>query len=122
MTVDILGIDNVLFVVADLDAAVGFYQACGLKLKFRVDQAGMALLEIGQETPGLLIRTGDNAGGGRLWLEVSDAGETAARLGVAGIGTARIETMTGVTVEASDPSGNVIGFADYSKRSEMARR
>ena len=32
-----LGIDNVFFTVADLGAAVAFYQRCGLKLKFRID-------------------------------------------------------------------------------------
>jgi hypothetical protein len=51
-------------------------------MKFRLDQAGMALF---------------------------------------GIATGQLETMTGITVEATDPSGNVVGFADYSKRPEMAR-
>jgi catechol 2,3-dioxygenase-like lactoylglutathione lyase family enzyme len=79
---ELLGVDNVMLAVRDLDAAVGFYEACGFTMKFRLDQAGMALF---------------------------------------GIATGQLETMTGITVEATDPSGNVVGFADYSKRPEMAR-
>jgi catechol 2,3-dioxygenase-like lactoylglutathione lyase family enzyme len=117
---ELLGIDNVLFAVADLDAAVRFYEACGLKLKFRFDPPGMALFSIGGEAPGLLLRKGEGAVG-KFWVEVRDAGEAAARLAAAGIATTQLETMTGSTVEAQDPSGNIIGFADYSKRPDLAR-
>jgi predicted enzyme related to lactoylglutathione lyase len=117
----LLGIDNVLFAVRDLDAAIGFYEACGLALKFKVEQAGMALFTIGSEEPGLLIRKGDGSAG-KFWVEVRDADAAAAALRAAGIGTMRLETMTGITVEATDPSGNVLGFADYTKKPEMARQ
>lgn len=127
---ELLGIDNVLFAVADLDAAVHFYEACGLAVKFRIDKAGMALFSIGGEAPGLLIRATGGAGpgsigapgSGKVWIEVRDANAVAAELSAAGIVTSRLETMTGITVEATDPSGNVIGFADYSKRPELARQ
>lgn len=127
---ELLGVDNVMFAVRDLDDAVRFYQACGFTVKFRVDRAGMALLAIGAEEPGLLIRveggggpgsTG-TAGAGRVWVEVRDADAVAAELSAAGIASIRLETMTGITVEATDPSGNVVGFADYTKRPELARR
>jgi catechol 2,3-dioxygenase-like lactoylglutathione lyase family enzyme len=114
------GIDNVLFGVTDLDAAVAFYTACGFVLKFKVDEAKMALFSIGAEEPGLLIRA-TGSGSGKLWVEVANADEAAAELNAAGIATKRLETMTGITVEATDPDGNVVGFADYSKRPEMAR-
>ena len=125
----LLGIDNVMFGVRDLGDAVRFYEACGFKVKFRMDAARMALFTIGAEEPGLLIRAeggggpgGTGAiGGGRLWVEVANADEVAAELSAVGIMTARLETMTGITVEATDPSGNVVGFADYSKRPEMGR-
>lgn len=114
------GIDNVLFSVTDLDAAVAFYSACGFTVKFRVDQAKMALFAIGSEEPGLLIRA-TGPGAGKLWVEVANADAAATELNAAGIATTRVETMTGITVEATDPDGNVVGFADYSKRPEMAR-
>jgi catechol 2,3-dioxygenase-like lactoylglutathione lyase family enzyme len=121
---DLLGIDNVLFAVRNLDEAVAFYRDCGFVLKFRVDNTGMALFSIGPEEPGLLVRAVDSGavGGGRLWVEVGSADAAAARLLAAGIPTSRIETMTGSTIEVADPSGNVVGFADYSRRPEMARK
>lgn len=118
---DILGVDNAMFSVADLDASITFYKACGLVLKFRVDVPGMALFGIGQETPGLMLMKG-GTGTGRLWLEVADADDTAKRLAAAGIATTRIVTKVGITVEARDPSGNVLGFADYTKQPAMGRR
>jgi hypothetical protein len=39
-----------------------------------------------------------------------------------GVAPTRFETMTGITVEATDPGGNVVGSADYARRPEMARR
>lgn len=118
---EILGIDNVLFTVAELDTAIAFYKSCGLVLKLRRDPPGMALFSIGDGEPGLLIRTG-GTGTGRLWLEVRNADEAARKLKSAGIATSRLETATGITVEARDPFGNVLGFADYTKRPEMARK
>lgn len=119
--VEILGIDNVLFTVADLDTAIAFYKSCGLALKVRLDPPGMALFSIGDGEPGLLLRTG-GTGTGRLWVEVRNADETAQKLKAAGIATTRLETATGITVEARDPFGNVLGFADYTRRPEMARK
>ena len=117
-----IGIDNVLFAVRDLDEAVDFYEACGFVLKFKVPQAQMALFAIGSEEPGLLIRVGALAGAGQLWVEVADADAVAAELGAKGIVSGRIETMTGITIDVTDPSGNVVGFADYSKQPDMGRR
>lgn len=117
---DLKGIDNVLFSVTDIDSAAAFYSACGFALKLRVPEARMALFSIGSEEPGLLIRAMGN-GSGKLWVEVASADETAVELLAAGIATRRIDTMTGITVEATDPDGNVVGFADYSKRPEMGR-
>lgn len=120
-TIEPLGIDNVFFRVDELDAALDFYRTCGLRLKFRLDDKNMALLDIGAETSGLMLRTDEGVVGGRLWLEVEDAGTVATVLAEAGIETRAIVTATGVTCEAMDPSGNVIGFADYSKRPDLAR-
>lgn len=118
---ELLGIDNVLFAVRELDPAVAFYETCGFTVKFNIPQMQMALLAIGREEPGLLIRVGEG-GPGKLWVEVKDANAVAAELSAAGIPTNRLEIATGITVEAADPSGNVIGFADYSRRPEMARK
>ena len=106
----VLGVDNVLFEVGDLDAAVAFYvDGLGLPLVFRPDGPGIALLRLGPETPGLLLRRGDTPGRGRVWLEVRDA----RALDLPG-GGAAFEVATGWTVEVADPWGNVVGFTDYT--------
>lgn len=119
--IELLGIDNVMFRVDDLDAAVAFYELCGFRLKFRADEKGMVLLAIGWEEPGLVLRVDEGMPGGRLWVEVRDADAVAAILAGHGIAARRIETATGITCEAQDPWGNLVGFADYTRLSALAR-
>ncbi|KUM74755.1 VOC family protein [Streptomyces sp. ISL-22] len=128
---ELLGFDNVLLPVGDIGEAVGFYEQAGFTVGFRLDEAGIALLKVGGETPGILLRQEEALGhrpppwpSPRVWLEVPDARAAARALGDAGI--ALIDepapVVTGWTVEISDPWGNVIGFTDYSKRPELGRR
>lgn len=53
-----------------------------------------------------------------------DARAAARRLAEAGITPVNppFSTSTGWTVEIADPWGNVLGFTDYLKRPELARR
>jgi predicted enzyme related to lactoylglutathione lyase len=116
----VLGVDNVLFTVGDLDAAVDFYAtALGLDLAFRLDDVGIALFRLGPEVPGLLLRRAardSSAGGGHVWLEVRDANAVAATLARTGVPEhgEPFQVATGWTVEVSDPWGNIIGFTDYT--------
>ncbi|GAA2321690.1 VOC family protein [Streptomyces kunmingensis] len=130
LELETLGFDNALLPVGDLAEAVAFYERVGLPVKFRLDEAGIALLAIGKETPGLLLRAEDGYGhrpppwpAARLWLEVPDARAVARSLGEAGITPLDppFSTSTGYVVEIADPWGNVIGFTDYLKRPELAR-
>jgi catechol 2,3-dioxygenase-like lactoylglutathione lyase family enzyme len=118
----VLGVDNVLFAVGDLDTAVSFYATeLGLPLALRLDDAGIALCRLGPETPGLLLRRvqpGDATGGGRVWLEVRDAQAIAAALSTA---DPPFRVATGWTVEITDPWGNVVGFTDYTSMPERGR-
>ncbi len=82
---ELLGFDNVLLPVGDLGAAVDFYERAGFPVAYRLDEAGIALLKVGVETPGLLLRLEEEFGrqppmwpSTRVWLEVTDA-RTAAR-------------------------------------------
>ncbi|MEV5613525.1 VOC family protein [Streptomyces sp. NPDC052225] len=127
---EILGFDNTLLPVGDLPEAVAFYERAGFPVKFRLDEAGIALLGVGKETPGLLLRAEEGFGhrppgwpAARLWLEVPDARAAADRLRAAGIEPldAPFSTSTGYVVEFADPWGNVVGFTDYLKRPELAR-
>ncbi|MBY8340525.1 VOC family protein [Streptomyces spinosirectus] len=128
---EMLGFDNVLLPVGDLDVAVGFYESAGFTVGFRFDEAGIALLKVGDETPGVLLRAEEGLGhrpppwpSTRLWIEVPDARTTARTLASAGIAPLDepFSVATGWTVEIADPWGNVVGFTDYSKRPELGRR
>lgn len=128
---ELLGFDNVLLPVGDLAEAVAFYERAGFTVGFRFDEGGLALLKVGGETPGILLRVEEELGhrpppwhSVRLWLEVPDARMAAEKLAAAGIASldAPFSVATGWTVEVADPWGNVIGLTDYSKRPELARR
>ena len=121
-----LGVDNILIDVLDLDEAVAYYRdGLGLPLKFRMDARGIALFSIGNETVGLLVRVvpQTSSGGMRVWLEVADARAAATVLSGRGLSPLRdpFETATGWTVEVSDPWGNVVGLTDYTLRPELGR-
>ncbi|WP_405772620.1 VOC family protein [Streptomyces sp. NBC_01538] len=127
---ELLGFDNVLLPVGDLAEAVAFYQRAGFGITARLDEAGIAVLRVGAETPGLLLRVEEALGhrpppwaSPRVWLEVPDAKSAARALTAAGITPLDVpaSVATGWTVEIADPWGNVIGFTDYRKRPELAR-
>src|SRR4051794_31318530 len=126
---ELLGFDNVLLPVGDLAEAVAFYQRAGFGITARLDEAGIAVLRVGAETPGLLLRVEEALGhrpppwaSPRVWLEVPDAKAAARALTAAGITPLDVpaSVATGWTVEIADPWGNVIGFTDYRKRPELA--
>ncbi|MEU1297959.1 VOC family protein [Streptomyces sp. NPDC005840] len=128
---ELLGFDNVLLPVGDLGEAVGFYGRAGFTVAFRLDEAGIAALKVGGETPGLLLRAEEALGHRtppwppvRVWIEVSDARGAAEALRAVGIGLLDepFPVATGWTVEIADPWGNVVGFTDYAKRPELGRR
>jgi predicted enzyme related to lactoylglutathione lyase len=128
---ELLGFDNVVLPVGDLAEAVGFYERAGFAVAFRFDEAGIALLKVGGETPGILLRAEEALGhrtppwpSPRIWLEVPDARIAARELAAAGIPPLDevFQVATGWTVEIADPWGNVLGLTDYTKRPELGRR
>ncbi|MEW2447455.1 VOC family protein [Streptomyces parvulus] len=128
---ELLGFDNVLLPVGDLGEAVDFYARAGFTVAYRLDEAGIALLKVGGETPGLLLRAEEEFGrqppmwpSARVWLETTDARRATTALRDAGVPTLDepFPVATGWTVEFADPWGNVIGLTDYSKRPELGRR
>jgi predicted enzyme related to lactoylglutathione lyase len=123
---DVLGVDNVFVEVGDLEQAVRFYEdGLGLPVAKRFDQMGMALLALGDETPGLGIGAvpEPKVGGQKIWLEVGDARTAAEELGLKGIRPLAPPFLipTGWAFEVQDPWGNVIGFTDYAARPELGR-
>lgn len=127
----VLGIDNVLFAVGDLDQARDFYgRLLGLPEKFAFLDAGILGYRLGNEEPGLLLRVDSTLTPApprttpRLWLEVPDARATAELLrarGAALLGPAR-QVRTGWVVEAADSWGNITGLTDYLLAPAQARQ
>ena len=132
MTLDILGVDNVLFAVGDFARAREFYgNRLGLELKFEFDEVGILGFRLGPEEPGLVVRVqpdlaerSNDPASARVWLEVPDARAAGAQLIEAGlepVGEAP-EIPTGWMIEFADPWGNVVGLTDYVKQPERGRR
>ncbi|MEU6809175.1 VOC family protein [Streptomyces sp. NPDC046831] len=127
---ELLGFDNVLLPVGDLGEALAFYERAGFTVGFRLDEAGIAQLKVGGETPGILLRQEEFGHrtppwpSPRVWLEVPDARAAARELTAAGIALLDEPSAvaTGWAVEIADPWGNVLGFTDYAKRPELGRR
>lgn len=118
----LLGIDNVFFEVGDLEKTISFYNRLGFKLKFKISHISSALFSIGNEEPGLLIKESPNPYPSKLWLEIKDAQQAKEKCSEWGIAGTVLETATGFTFEIHDPWNNVIGFADYRKKPELARK
>ncbi|MWA13129.1 VOC family protein [Streptomyces sp. BA2] len=127
---ELLGFDNVVFPIGDLGEAVDFYERAGFPVTHRIDEIGLAILKVGKETPGILLRVEEGVehrptawATPRVWLEVRDARATGRALAAAGVEALAppFSVATGWTVEVADPWGNVVGFTDYRKRPELAR-
>ncbi|MGW7077120.1 VOC family protein [Streptomyces sp. NPDC054871] len=127
---ELLGFDNVVFPVGELGEAVDFYERAGFPVTHRIDEIGLAILAVGKETPGILLRVEEGVehrpsawATPRVWLEVPDARAAGRALDDAGVKLLAppFSVATGYTVEFADPWGNVVGFTDYRKRPELAR-
>jgi predicted enzyme related to lactoylglutathione lyase len=127
---DVLGVDNIMLAVGNLEQARAFYETTlGLEVKFAVPQAGVVGYRLGAEEPGLMIRVQSLAPSPprdtpRVWLEVRDARAAAAALRARGaqlLGQP-MEILTGWAVELADPWGNVLGLTDYVKDPGKARQ
>lgn len=125
----ILGVDNVMIAVGDLERARSFYEgALGLKTKFAFLEAGVIGYRLGDEEPGLVLRVGPlqpapPRESPRVWLEVPDARAAATALRQAGVATLGEpkEVYTGWLIEIADPWGNVLGLTDYVKQPALGR-
>lgn len=128
--VNVLGIDNIMLAVGDLERARDFYgRVLGLPVKFEFARAGIIGFRLGAEEPGLMVRRQQIAEGEpketpRVWVEVPDArlaAQELTALGVRILGEPR-EIQTGWMVEIADPWGNVLGLTDYRKAPARARK
>ena len=104
----LLGIDNVFFEVGNIEDAIEFYEQLGFQLKFKIPHMNGALLNIGDEVPGLGIRQVDIVNSSHLWVEVSDVRDAQKLCASLNIEGNMIEPPTGFTFEITDLWGNKI--------------
>lgn len=105
------------FELCDQDRAADFYVACRMRLKFRSNAKGLALHQVGDEVPGLAVRTSPTPAADACgWRSMTP------RPRLVPDRCRRVDTATGVTMEVDDPWGNVLGFADYRFRPELGRK
>jgi catechol 2,3-dioxygenase-like lactoylglutathione lyase family enzyme len=127
---DILGIDNVIFTVGDLNEAVAFYEKLGFPLKFRLDALGICVMTVGFELPGLVLKKSDIPAGSlnperaRFWVEVPDTQKSLVELKELGIALSRepLKLPTGLLIEVADRWGNVVGFTDHLAHPDSGRK
>ncbi len=126
---DILGFDNVIFTVGDLNQAVTFYEKLGFLVKFRLDALDICVMAVGFELPGLVLKKEDIPAQplvperARFWVEVPDTQRSLALLNERGIILVRepLKLPTGLLVEVADPWGNIVGFTDHLGHPESGR-
>lgn len=80
------------------------------------------LFSIGQEEPGLILYEKEKIAPSTLWVEVKNAQSVQRECEQLGFSGRMLETATGFTFEITDVDGNKIGFADYKKKPELARK
>ena len=108
---DILGVDNIIFTVGDLNTAVSFYEKLGFPVKFRLDALDICVMSIGFELPGLVLKRADNfvpaskEETARFWVEVPDTQKSLLELKKIGIKPIRepLNLPTGLLVEVATP-------------------
>lgn len=108
--------------VKSSEKAISFYDQLSFKLKFKISHISSALFSIGPEEPGLMIKETDYPKPSKLWIEIQDAQQAKEKCSQLGIAGTILETATGFTFEIQDPWNNIIGFADYLKKPEFARK
>lgn len=125
----ILGIDNIVLDVVDLNLARTFYgTVLGLVEKYYFPESGVLGYRIGGEETGLVLRRNPDTRptrhrGPRVWFEVADTNKATEELTLANVEIVSGPTAvrTGTVIEIADPFGNVIGVVDYSAAPDLAR-
>jgi len=113
--------DNYFLPANNLDTAKDFYQnKLGLDIKFDFSERGMVAFKVGDNEPAIILRKADNVKPSILLTvdNVRTAYEELKQKGVQ-FNSEPYEIMTGLSVEFTDPFGNLFGLTDYSKMPQL---
>lgn len=116
--VQIKNYDNLFLPVDDYERSKQFYsEALGLKIKFEFAEQGMIAFSVGKEEPAIILKDKKKFPNTKptIWIEVSDVRALYNEMKKKGVDflTIPFKIRTGWAVEFMDPSGNILGFADY---------
>lgn len=111
--------DNFFLPADDYEKGKKFYsEVLGLHLKFEFAPQGMAAFSVGEEEPAIILKDRSKFPNVKptIWIEVSDVRVLYNDMKDKGVSflTEPFKIRTGWAVEFTDPSGNVLGFADYN--------
>lgn len=111
--------DNYFLPAADMEESRRFYEdTLGLEVKFVFADKGMAAYRIGSEEPAIILKDTAKhpAAQPAVWIEVDDvmAHYEALKAKDVRFLSAPFRIATGMAVEFTDPSGNLLGLTDYS--------
>lgn len=110
--------DNFFLPTDDYEESKRFYsEVLGMKIKFEFAQQGMVAFAVGNEEPAIILKDKKKFPNAKptVWIEVSDVRGVYDEMRQKGVSflTEPFKIRTGWAVEFLDPSGNVLGFADY---------
>lgn len=113
--------DNLFLPAADYQESVRFYtEILGLEKKFEFVEQGMAAFKIGDEEPAIILKdqTKFPNTAPTIWIEVGDVKTVYDEMKSKGVQflSEPFKIRTGMAVEFTDPSGNYLGFTDYSAK------
>jgi predicted enzyme related to lactoylglutathione lyase len=113
--------DNLFLPVDDYEASKQYYsEVLGLKIKFEFAAQGMIAFAVGDEEPAIILKDKKKfpTATPSIWIEVADVRKLYEDMSSKGVKflTEPFKIRTGWAVEFTDPSGNVLGFADYIKQ------
>ena len=110
--------DNLFLPVDNYEKSKIFYtETLGLRTKFEFKEQGMIAFSVGEEEPAIILKDKQKYPNAKpaIWIEVADVKALYREMADRGISflTEPFKIRTGWAVEFTDPSGNLLGFADY---------
>lgn len=113
--------DNFFFPSDNFEASIKFYsETLGLSTKFDFSQQGMIAFSVGEEESAIIIKDKSKFPNAQpsVWIEVENVKQLYTYLKKKGVAflSEPFKIKTGWAVEFTDPSGNLLGIADYNEQ------
>jgi predicted enzyme related to lactoylglutathione lyase len=111
--------DNLFLPTENLEESKKFYSdILGLPVKFDFANQGMIAFKVGNEEPAIILKDKAKFPNAKptIWIEVENVKEIYEKLKSKGVQfiSEPFKIRTGWAVEFTDPTGNQLGFADYT--------